>query len=149
MPEQGAAVQSGSPMMYVDAKGNAQFVGLNGLPQAAVQVENSSGNVANSAAVATMAADATRTNYITGFEVTASGSTAGLPVSVTVAGILGGSLTYTFTFPAGVLVAAQPLTVEFPEAIPASAINTAITVTCPAGGAGNTNTTVNVHGFKV
>lgn len=147
MAEQGAAVQAGTAMMYVDPNGNAQFMGINLLPQGAALVAKSSGNIANASAVAAMPAVAAKTNYITGFEVTASGATTGLAVTVTVAGILGGTLSYTFTFPAGVLVAAQPLTIEFPEPIPASAVNTAITVTCPAGGAGNTNTTVNVHGF--
>jgi hypothetical protein len=135
-------------MMYVDANGAAQFMGAFWVPQKAISVNVSSGNVANASAAAAMPADAARINYITGFEVTASGSTAGLAVTVTVAGILGGTMSYTFVAPVGVLVPAQPLVVEFPDPIPASAINTAITVTCPALGSGNTNATVNVHGYK-
>ena len=136
-------------MMYVDSSGLAQFMGFNLLPQGAIQVQASSGNVANATAAATMPADAARTNWITGFEVTGAGATAGAAVTVTVTGISGGTLSYTFSFPTGAAVGAQPLMIEFPEPIPASAINTAITVSCPAGGAGNTNTTVNVHGFKL
>jgi hypothetical protein len=106
-----------------------------------------SGNVANASAAATLTGTATTTVYITGFEVTGSGSTAGLPVTVTVAGLLGGTRSYTYSFVAGVLVANVPLVVAFYPALPASAINTAIVVTCPAGGAGNTNNTVVAHGF--
>lgn len=110
-------------------------------------VTASSGNVANAQAQASLPAVANKTNWLTGFEVTASGSTAALIVLVAVAGTVGGTLTYVFVFPAGATVAAQPLIVEFAQPIPASAANTAIVVTCPAGGAGNTNACVNVHGF--
>lgn len=106
-----------------------------------------SGNVTNASAAATLTGTATTSVYITGFEVTGSGSTAGLPVTVTVAGLLGGTRSYTYSFVAGVLVANVPLVVTFYPALPASAINTAIVVTCPAGGAGNTNNTVVAHGF--
>lgn len=107
----------------------------------------SSGVVGAAVAAAAIPAVVGKQAYITGFEVTASGSTAALPVDVTVTGIAGGTLTYTFSFPAGVLVGATPLIVEYPQPIPASALNTAITVSCPSGGAGNTKSTVNIHGF--
>jgi hypothetical protein len=68
---------------------------------------------------------------------------------VTVTGLLGGTLTYTYTAAAGVLVANQPLIVEFNPPLPASAVNTNIVVSCPSLGAGNTNNTVNAHGFNL
>lgn len=108
-----------------------------------------SGNVANASAAATLTGTATTTVYISGFEVTGSGATTGLPVTVTVVGLLGGTRSYTYSFVAGVLVANQPLLVAFYPALPASAINTAIVVTCPASGAGGTNNTVVAHGFYV
>jgi hypothetical protein len=104
----------------------------------------SNGNTSNAA---TLAALATRTTYLTGFECTASGSTVGLDVNVTVTGTISGTLNYTFNFPAGALVGATPLVVEFSTPIPSSAVNTAIVVTLPAGGAGNTNASVTAHGF--
>ena len=113
-----------------------------------IVVTATSGNVANASAAGTLAAVAGRTNYITGFEVTGAGATAGLPVTVTVTGITT-PISYTYTATAGVLVANTPLLVEFPQPLPASAVNTAITVTCPALGSGNTNNTVNVHGFVI
>lgn len=125
----------------------AQVAG--GLPAGATPVAASSGNVANASAVATLAAVSAKTNYITGFQVTASGATAGLPVVVTVAGILGGTLSYIFTFPAGVLVGAAPLLVTFPDPVPASAVNVAIVVTCPASGSGGTNAAVSAQGYVV
>lgn len=108
----------------------------------------SSGNVANASAVATLAAVAAKTTYLTGFQITAGGATAGADVTVTVTGVITGTMSYTFTFPTGAVVPAQPLVVPFPYPIPASAVNTAIVVTVPAGGTGNTNTTVSAQGFQ-
>lgn len=132
-------------VFVVDDTGRLRVVQEN----AGTDVDSSSGNVANAAAVATLAGVAGKTTFITGFEVTASGSTAALVVLVTVAGILGGTKTYVFTFPAGAAVAAQPLLVEFARPIPASAQNQAITVTVPPGGAGNLNAAVTAHGFQI
>lgn len=106
-----------------------------------------SGNVANASAAATLTGTSTTTVYIAGFEVTGSGATAALPVTVTVAGLLGGTRSYTYSFAAGVLVGNTPLLVQFIPPLPASAVNTAIVVTCPASGAGGTNNTVVAHGF--
>jgi hypothetical protein len=106
-----------------------------------------SGNVANASAAATLTGTATTTVYLAGFEVSGSGSTVGLPVTVTVAGLLGGTIQYTYSFQAGALIANTPLIVEFNPPLPASAVNTPIVVTCPAGGTGATNNTVTAHGF--
>lgn len=109
---------------------------------------NASGNKANAAAAATLTGTATTTVYISGFECTAAGSTTGLPVIVTVTGVLGGTLSYIFTFgAAGALVEATPLFITFNPPLPASAINTPIVVTLPAGGTGNTNAATVAHGF--
>jgi hypothetical protein len=106
-----------------------------------------SGNVANASAAATLTGTATTTVYISGFEVTGAGATAASVATVTVAGLLGGTRHYTYTFPAGATVACTPLLVRFDPPLPASAVNTAIVVTCPASGAGGTNNTVVAHGF--
>lgn len=106
-----------------------------------------SGNVANASAAATLTGTATTTVYLAGFEITGSGATAALPVTVTVGGLLGGTRSYTYSFASGVLVGNLPLIVDFDPPLPASAINTAIVVTCPASGAGGTNNTVVAHGF--
>lgn len=106
-----------------------------------------SGNVANATAAATLTGTASTTVYLAGFEMTAAGATAALPVTCTLTGLLGGTRSLTFDFPAGVLVGATPLQVEFLPALPAAAVNTPIVASCPAGGAGNTNATMMAHGF--
>lgn len=108
-----------------------------------------SGNVANASAAATLAAVSGKTNYITGFQVTAAGATAALAVNVTVTGLVGGTATHTFVFPIGATVSATPLIVTFDPPIPATGTNTAITVTLPASGAGGTNAAVDVQGFDL
>lgn len=116
-------------------------------PPGSTPVIATSGNVANASAVATMAAVPGRTNSITGFDVTGTGATAGLAVVVTVAGLLGGSITFTYAAAIGVLVSNTPLRIPFPTPLAASGLNTAITVTCGALGAGSTNNVVNAYGF--
>jgi hypothetical protein len=116
-------------------------------PVGAVPTSASSANVANATAAATLAAVAGKTTYVTGFSVTGAGATAGLPVTVTLTGVVGGPLNFTYCAAVGALVANTPLVVVFPEPIPAAAVNTAITVSCPALGAGNTNNTATIYGF--
>lgn len=111
------------------------------------EVGASSGDVANAAAVATLPAVAGKTNYLTGFEVVFTGATAAATVLVTVTGLVGGTRTYPVVFPAGAGVAGTPLVVDFSRAIPANALNTAIVVTLPAGGAGNLHAAVNARGY--
>lgn len=106
-----------------------------------------SGNVANAAAAATLTGTASTTVYLAGFEITGAGATAGLPVTVTVTGLLGGTRSYTYTFAVGATLPNQPLIVEFDPPLPASAVNTAIVVSCPASGVGGTNNTTVAHGF--
>ena len=112
-------------------------------------LNSASGNVANANAAATLAAAAGKTTFISGFELTATGATVGLPVTATVTGILGGTLSYTFAAPAGALLIATPLIVLFNPPLSASAVNTAIVVTLPALGGGNTNASANAHGYQV
>lgn len=134
--------------LLLDAQGNLRTVGGGvGTPTGATYVSAGSGNIANNAAVATLPAVASKTNYLSGFQITGAGATAGAVVSVTVTGLLGGTRTYTYTFATGAAVGNTPLIVYFDPPIPASAINTAIVVSCPASGAGGTNNTCNAQGF--
>lgn len=119
-----------------------------GYPAGITQITGASGNVANAAAIATLANAAAKTNFLAGFEISGAGATAALPVTVTVTGLLGGTLTYIYTFAAGPLVGNLPLVVEFNPPLQASAVNTPIVVTCPAGGAGNTNNAAVAHGYQ-
>lgn len=117
-------------------------------PVGAVPVTGDSGNVGAGTAAATLTAVAGKTTYIVGFTVTGSGATTALPVTVTVTGVISGTMHFTYCAIAGVLVANQPLNVIFPYPIPASAPNTNIVVSCPTLGSGNTNNTVNAFGFN-
>ena len=110
----------------------------------------SSGNKANAAASATITAtDANHTPYLTGFEVTASGSTAALVVTVTVTGVVGGvTLSYSFAFPAGVGVGAVPLIKDFSTPLQGTP-GGSIVVSLPPGGSGNVGAAVNAHGFQL
>ena len=137
----------GRLVVAVDSGGAGS--GAAGYPSGATPVTAASGNQANAVATATLPAAAGKTTYITGFQLTAAGATAAAVVSATVTGTISGTLTYTFVFPAGATAAAQPLVVEFPEPVPSSAVNTAIVVSLPAGGAGNTNAAVNAQGFQL
>jgi hypothetical protein len=123
--------------------------GVPGYPSGAVALSAGSADVANASAVATLTGTATTTVYITGFQVSGSGATAGAVVAVTIAGLLGGTRTYNYTFATGAAVGNQPLIVQFLVPLPASAVNTAIVVTCPASGAGGAHNTVNAQGFYV
>lgn len=118
-----------------------------GYPSGSTVLIAGSGNVANASAAATLTGTATTTVYITGFEVTGAGATGASVVAVTVAGLLGGSRIYNLVIPAGAAVSIQPLFVTYFPPLPASAINTALSVTVAAAGAGNTNMAVVAHGF--
>ena len=107
----------------------------------------SSGNVANAAAVAALPAKVGLLAYMTGFQITGAGATSGLSVVATITGLAGGTASHVFTFPAGVTVGGQSLAPTFYPALQASAVNTAITITLPAGGLGNVNAAVSVQGF--
>lgn len=110
-------------------------------------VISDSGNVANAIATATLAANSTRSTYLSGFEITGAGATAGLPVTVTITGLVGGTRNYTYVFATGATVANTPIIVEFVPGLISSAINTAVVITCPASGIGGTNNTVVAHGY--
>ena len=127
----------------------AAVAGAAGYPAGATPLTNSSGNVANATAVATLAGAAGLTTYITGFQITGTGATAAAAVTATLAGIIGGTASYTIAAMAGAVLANNSLLVDFSYPIPASAVNTAIVLTLPALGIGNTNSTVTARGYRV
>lgn len=118
-------------------------------PVGAIPITASSANVANASAIATLAANATRTTYICGLNITSAGSTAAAVVTPTVVGTVTGTLNFTYASVAGVTLGNAPVTVNFSPCVPGSAVNTAIVVTLPALGAGNTNATVNASGYQL
>jgi hypothetical protein len=106
-----------------------------GVPTGAIITGNATGSTA--AVTGTLAAVANKTTYICGFSVSSTGSAAVSPI--TVAGIVGSSMVFqNLSAGAGILQQA------FYPCVPASAPNTAITVTTTADG---TATAVNVNSW--
>lgn len=110
------------------------------------QLEVSSTGAA-STLTATLAGTSGKTTYITGFDVTGSGATLGSMVVVTVTGLTN-TLSYIYAVIAGALLGDAPLSIRFNPPIAASASNTAIVVTVPSLGTGNTNAAVVATGFQ-
>lgn len=106
-----------------------------------------SGNAAGStgAVVGTLAAAAAKTTYICGFNVQAIGGTATVG-PITVAGLVGSSQVYQ-TDVNSATVGKTVASATFLPCIPASAVNTAITITTTADGTA-TAVDVNSWGFQ-
>lgn len=106
----------------------------------------SSGNVANAQAQVTMPAVEGKIAHLVGIRVEGLGATAGSTKTATVAGVAGG-LAYPVVVQAGAAVANAPLDEEYPVPMPAADDETAIVLTCPALGAGNTHNQAILFGF--
>lgn len=110
----------------------------------------STAGAGNVQVTATIAAVAGKTAYITGFHVSGGGATAASIIAVTVTGLLGGTITFHLAVLAGAAapgLSPNPLLVQFPDPLPASAQNQAIAVVVPAFGAGNTLSSVTAYGY--
>jgi hypothetical protein len=120
----------------VDINGNT-CISTSALPAGATQISgNASGTTG--AVVATLAGVAAKTTYICTFNVSASGTGAAGPI--TIAGLSGGSQTYQLTAP-------NSVSQTFSPCLPASAVNTAITITTTAD-ASATAVNVNSSGYQ-
>lgn len=136
-------------VLAVNADGSINALPAGVTPGAAAPVFTLGSQAGAAAAIsATVAGVAGKTSWITGFQVTGAGSTAGGVISITVTGILGGNWQFKLAIPAGVTLGVTPLQVAFPIPYPASAQNQAITVNVPSFGAGNTDAAVSVQGFQ-
>lgn len=109
----------------------------------------SSGNVAAATATATIPAVAGKTTYLSGIIITGAGATAASVVNPTITGLAGGTMTLTLPVVAGATLGNAPIFIDFDPDMPSSAVNTAITLTCPSLGAGNTNNTVTIWGYQL
>lgn len=118
-------------------------------PVGATPLTATSGNVANAEAIATLAGAASKTTYVTGLSITGGGATAGSVVLATLVGVISGTQTFPYAVATGVSVGNQAFGLTFDPPIPASAINTAIVLTLPALGAGNTNAAVSLTGYQL
>ncbi len=98
------------------------------------------------ATAATMAATASVTNFVCGFDITADATALATGTAV-LSGTISGSLSYLQTVQA-VASGTSVLSRTFNPCIPASAANTAITITSAAAGTGG-NTIVNIFGYRL
>jgi hypothetical protein len=105
---------------------------------------NATGTTA--AVAATLAATASVTNFVCGFTISAS-ATSLTTGTATLSGTISGSLSYIQTVQA-VASGAAILSQNFNPCIPASAANTAITITSAAAGTLG-NTIVNIWGYRL
>lgn len=98
------------------------------------------------ATAASLGATVSVTNYVCGFDITAD-ATALAVGTATLSGTISGSLNYLQTVTAAAN-GSSALTRSFNPCIPASAANTAITITSVAAGTGG-NTIVNIWGYRL
>lgn len=128
----------------VDGNGTLATPSSTGAPTGATPI-TASATGTTAATVATLAAVSGKTTYIAGFTITAD-ATAAVAGAATVAGTVTGSLNYFQGV--GTAAAPQSLSQSFNPPIPASATNTAITVTSAAAGVGG-NTAVTAWGYQL
>lgn len=106
-------------------------------------------NAADAALTLTAAAVAGKINYITGLDITSLGSTALTTVSASLSGLYGAQqAVWLYTSVAGVTTANTPLSVRFAPPL-AGAVDTAVTFTLPALGAGNAHVQGNMYGYTL
>lgn len=140
-------------VVYGDLVASVVFPASLGIPSdypvGAIPLNTTSGVKANAVATATLpASGGSTTTYISGFDVSGSGATVGLSVTVTVSN-LQSALSWIYTATVGALLANTPLSIRFDPPLPASAANTAIAISCPALGLGNLNNVVNAYGYQL
>jgi hypothetical protein len=132
----------------VDTSGRMCFTGTvatsSQYPAGATPITGNA-NGTTGAVVGTLAGTAGKTTYICGFTVTAFGGTAD-PGPVTVAGTTGSSMTFQMSLDSANTVSSLQQT--FTPCVPASAANTAITITTTAA-AGATGVNVVSFGYQL
>ena len=103
---------------------------------------------ANAIQTASITPAAGVTAFITSLRITGLGATAAAQVTATLAGVLGGTINYPVSVPAGVTVPITPVFDGFgTRGLRNSAGGVAITATLPAFGAGNTLEQIEINGY--
>jgi hypothetical protein len=149
-PTTGATVCYAQGVVTIDpATGLAVSQGNPYASGALTPVNYSSGLVlgGGGAANAFITPPAGATAYLTSLTMTGSGSTAGATVQVAIAGLAGGSLSYTFVAPVGGQVSGQPLNLTFNPPLPGSAPGQTISASFPNTGAGSTGQSITAIGY--
>jgi hypothetical protein len=116
-------------------------------PPGAVPIQGSSADVQAASAVATLAAATGKTTWITHFRCTGTGATTAVGADITVAGPTT-SLIYIMGAASGATAVNVPVDVVYSPPQPASAANTAITVTMASLGTGALHAACAAEGYQ-
>lgn len=138
------AATTGQTMAIQTDVAGTQKVGI--VPLGTSVVDSHTG--AATATTCTLPAVASKMNYLSGLAITGLGATAAGSIQVTTTG-LAANLTFTIPIPVGATIGITPLIVNFPTPLPASAVNTAITVVVPSFGSGNTVASASAWGILI
>jgi len=87
-------------------------------------------------------------SYCTGFVITGLGATAASGVTATLSGTSATALNFVVAVPVGVTTGITPLMVVFGEPLQSTSQNTAIVLTVPSFGAGNTLAAATLLGYN-
>jgi hypothetical protein len=117
-------------------------------PAAVTPIAQQSAVLVAAQGTATLAAAANKFTYLSGLQIFGTGATAASAVNATIAGLLGGTMTIPVAVPAGANLGITPIVIGFDPPLRSGAVNTAIVVTLPSLGSGNTRATVNAQGFQ-
>jgi hypothetical protein len=156
VPAPAAAQFIGQPTWQSDPTGVCTYPGRSAcplvqaqepVPYGATAETGASGDVAAATATATIAKAAAKTTYLTGLVVTGGGATGASVIVCTIVGPVTGTLTFDVPVPAGATLGITPVVINFPQAIPSSAVNTDIVVSCPTFGVGNLHAAVFATGY--
>ena len=128
---------------------SAGTAGAAGYPTGAVPVA-AVATAANAATAPTLPAAVGKTTYVSGIQFSAASPTAATVIGANLQGVLGGTVQYVLPLPAAAAQAAlTPFAVVFNPPVPASAANTAITLSVSAVGAGSITQTAAIQGFQI
>lgn len=119
-----------------------------GVATAATPITCSSGNVANGTVACTLAGVSSKTTYLQGWMMSSDGATVTLGVGCTITGTQSGTMNFAYVYEAASIPSA-PLIGPAGIAIPASATNTAIVLSCPASGAGGAHASMAAWGYQL
>ena len=114
----------------------------------AAKVTNSGTSITAQALAPSLAAQPGLMNYVCGFSITGGGATSAAIILPTLTGVNGGTMTFTVGVVAGVTLGNPPLNVSFYPCQPASALNTAITLSVPTYGTGNVSSNASIWGYR-
>jgi hypothetical protein len=117
------------------------------VPSGATQVTGSSGVVSAATAAAALPAVSAKTNYVSGISITGGGATSASLITCTLTGLVTGTQSYVFAVASGATAGSTALQRTFNPPVPASAVNTALTLSCPTFGSGNTAAATNIEGY--